>query len=55
MLEKEFLEYVPHTDQLIIYYGCKIERVKMATHCKFDEGFNFVLIESVPIGFQQIF
>ena len=28
--------------------------VKIAPHCKFDEDFNDLSIESVPIGFQQL-
>ena len=49
-----FLGYIPHTDQLILWYDCETERVKIASHCKFDEGFNDLPIESVPLGFQQL-
>ena len=38
---------------MILWYDCETERVKIASHCKFDEGFNDLPIESVPIGFQQ--
>ena len=49
-----FLGYISHTDCLILWYDCETERVKIASHCKFDEGFNDMPIESVPIGFQQL-
>ena len=49
-----FLGYVPHTDRLIIWYDVESERVKIATHCKFDEGFNDLLSSELPPGFQQI-
>ena len=49
-----FLGYVPHTDRLIMYYDCESERVKITSYCKFDEGFNDLPIESVPLGFQQL-
>ena len=39
---------------MILWYDCETERVKIALHCKFDEGFNDLPIESVPIGFQQL-
>ena len=49
-----FLGYVPHTDRLIMYYDCESERVKITSHCKFDEDSNDLPIESVPLGFQQL-
>ena len=49
-----FLGYIPHSDQLIFWYDCETERVKIASHCKFDEGFNDMPIESVPTDFQQL-
>ena len=49
-----FLGYVPHTDQLILYYDCESEWVKITSHCKFDEGFNGLPTESVSLGFQQL-
>ena len=49
-----FLGYVPHTDRLILYYDCESERVKITSHCNFDEGFNDLLTELVPLGFQQL-
>ena len=49
-----FLGYVPHTDQLILYYDCKFERVKITSHRKFDKGLNDLPTESVPLGFQQL-
>ena len=49
-----FLGYVPYTDLLILYYDCESEHVKITLHCKFDEGFNDVPTESIPLGFQQL-
>ena len=49
-----FLGYVPHTDRLIIYYNCESECVKITSYCKFDEGFNDLPTESVPLGFQKL-
>ena len=43
-----FLGYLPHTIRNIIYYDLESERVKIATHCVFDEGFNDVPMESLP-------
>ena len=37
-----------------MYYDCESERVKITSHCKFDEGFNDLPIEYVPLGFQQL-
>ena len=37
-----------------MYYDCDTERVKITFHCKFDEGFNDLPTESVPLGFQQL-
>ena len=49
-----FLGYIPHTDCLILYYDCYNENIKITSHCKFDEGFNDLPTESVPLGFQQL-
>lgn len=49
-----FLGYVPHTYRLILYYDCESERVKITSHCKFDEGFNNLSTESVTLGFQKL-
>ena len=49
-----FLGYVPHTDRLIQWYDVELERVKIATHCKFDEGYNNSPSSELPPGFQQI-
>ena len=43
-----FLGYLPHTIRNIISYNLESERVKIATHCVFDEGFNDVPVESLP-------
>ena len=52
--KESFLDYVPHTERLIMYYNCESEQVKITSHCKFDEGFNDLPIKSVPLGFQQL-
>ena len=49
-----FLGYVPHTDRLIVWYDVETHRVKIATHCKFDEGMNDLPSEQLPLGFQQL-
>ena len=54
MCKDIFLGYVPHTDTLILYFDCESECVKITSHCKFDEGFNDVPTDSVPLGFQQL-
>ena len=51
---ENFLGYVPHTDHLIMYYNCDTERVKITSHCTFDEGFNDLRTKSVPLSFQQL-
>ena len=43
-----FLGYLPHTIRTIIYYDLESKRVKIPTHCVFDEGFNDVPVESLP-------
>ena len=53
-LEKIFSWDISHTDCLIIYYDCDTERVKIISHYTFDEGFNDLSTESVPLGFQQL-
>ena len=35
------------------YYDCDNERMKIISHCKFDEAFNNLPTESVPLSFQQ--
>ena len=37
-----------------MYYDWDTERVKITSHCKFDEDFNDLPTESVPLGFQQL-
>ena len=43
-----FLGYVPFTTRNILYFDEESERVKVATHCLFDEGFNNLPIEALP-------
>ena len=49
-----FCGYVPHTDRLFLWWDVETERLKVATHCKFDEGYNDLPTEELPPGFQQI-
>ena len=49
-----FLSYVHHTDYLILYYDFETDRVRITSHCKFDEEFNDLLSESVHLGIQQL-
>ena len=49
-----FLGYVPHTDRLILWYDEGSGRVKIATHAKFDEGFNDLPAEVLPPNCQHV-
>jgi hypothetical protein len=49
-----FLGYVPHTTRNIIWYDVESERMKIASHCVFDEGFNDVPVETLPPNVQHI-
>jgi hypothetical protein len=49
-----FLGYVPHTTRNIIWYDEESERMKIARHCVFDEGFNDVPVEMLPPNVQYI-
>ena len=49
-----FLGYVPFTTQNILYFDVKSERVKVATHCLFDERFNDLPIEILPPNGQHL-
>ena len=49
-----FLGYVPHTDCLILYFEEGSGRVKIATHNKFDESFNDLPVDNMPLNCQKI-
>ena len=49
-----FLGYVPFTTRNILWFDVETERVKVATHCLFDEGFNNLPIETLPPNDTQI-
>ena len=49
-----FLGYVPHTDCLFTLYHEGTHQVKIATHAKFDEGFNDLPIDTLPPNCQHI-
>ena len=49
-----FLGYVPHTDRLFTWYDEGTHQVKIATHAKFDEGFNDLPIDTLPPNCQHI-
>ena len=50
-----FLGSVPHTDQLILYYDEGTGQVEIATHAKFDEGFNNLPVDNLPLNCQHLF
>ena len=45
---------MPHTSRLILWYDEGSSRVKIATHAKFDEGFNDLPANTLPPNCQQI-
>ena len=45
---------MPHTSRLIPWYDEESSRVKIATHAKFDEGFNDLPADTLPPNCQQI-
>jgi hypothetical protein len=49
-----FLGYVPHTTRNIIWYDVEPERMKIASHCVFDEGFNDFSVEILSPNVQHI-
>ena len=49
-----FLGYVPHTDCIILYFDKGSGWVKIATHAKFDEGFDDLPVDNLPLNCQQI-
>ena len=49
-----FLGYLPHTVRNVIYYNEDSMRVKIANHCRFDEGYNDLPAESLPPNAKHI-
>ena len=45
---------MPHTLWNILWYDVVTDRVKLATHARFDEGYNDFAIESVPPNVQYV-
>ena len=45
---------MPHTSRLILWYDEGTSRVKIATHARFDEGFNDLPSDTLPPNCQQI-
>ena len=43
-----FLGYMPHTSRVILWYDEGTSKVKIATHDKFDEGFNDLPADTLP-------
>ena len=49
-----FLGYVPYTTRTILLYDVATHKVKIATHAKFDEGFNDFPMDQVPSNGQHL-
>ena len=49
-----FLGYVPHSLRNILWFDVETERVKIATHCLFDEGFNDLPVKDLPPNVQHL-
>ena len=49
-----FLGYVPYTTRNILWYDVETHRVKIATHARFDEGFNDLPFSDVPPNGQHL-
>ena len=49
-----FLGYMPHTSRVILWYDEGTSKVKIATHAKFDEGFNDLPADTLPPNCQQL-
>ena len=43
-----FLGYVPYTTRNILWYDPKTDRVKIATHVRFNEGYNDIPTTQIP-------
>ena len=49
-----FLIHVLHTNHLIFYFEENSGWVKIATHAKFNNSFNYLSVDNLPLNFQQI-
>ena len=49
-----FLGFLPHTTRNLLWYDVTTDKVKIATHCRFDEGFSDLPTESLPPNVQYI-
>jgi len=49
-----FLGFVPHTTRNILWYDVDTERVKIASHVRFDEGMNDLPIDRIPPNVQHL-
>ena len=49
-----FLGYTPHTTRNIIWYDGETDRIKIASHARFDEGMNDLPISEIPPNVQQL-
>lgn len=52
--QRIFVGYVPHTDHLILWYDEGSSQVKISTQAKFEEGFNNLPVDNLPLNYQQI-
>ena len=48
-----FLGYVANTSRVFYWFDIKSQRVKVGTHMKFDEGFNDLPLDELPLGAAQ--
>ena len=48
-----FLGYVANTSRVFYWFDIKSQRVKIGTHMKFDEGFNNLPLDELPLGAAQ--
>ena len=49
-----FLGYMPHTTRNMMWHDPETNRIKIATHARFDEGMNDLDINSIPPNVQQL-
>ncbi|MCE2995760.1 MAG: hypothetical protein LW863_09190 [Flammeovirgaceae bacterium] len=49
-----FLGYIPNTRKNILWFDIESQRVKIAKHARFDEGFNDVPITEIPPNVQHL-
>ena len=45
-----FLGYMPFTQRVILWYNEATDRVKWGTHAKFDESFNNISVDNLPLN-----